>query len=348
MEKTLSKTKTNFIVYLLIILFRCIVYVPEMTLGININNLDISFAPANIINFASLVLFSVVCAFVVSKLTSDGGVTIFIALLFFLDPIFKHSFLSLAHTVVLAVMALVIYCTVTTESAILKRLLVIVFSCAAVFVCPNAVWSCIPLTAYVCILSDCNLGKSAAVKKSKKSILLTVAFYVILIAVCVGAWMLNKNLTNVSNLIRSFDFATLSISLSYHLPRFLVANIPFIAITAVFFRNYLNVKASVRRYGFIVCFAIVYAAMIAGAFVFNCAESFTSINLLTVLTLAAIYRLDKENASAALGKITGWFKAHPYITISALAAWIMITQSLFQEMQQTIWSKIITTTGELV
>lgn len=348
MKKTLSKTNSNFIAYLLIILFRCIAYVPEMTLGISINNLDVNFAPANIINFASLVLFSVVCAFVISKLTSDGGVTIFIALLFFLDPIFKHSFLSLAHTIILAAMALVIYCTVTAESAVLKKLIVIVFFCAAVFVCPDTIWSYIPLTAYVCILSDCNLGKSAAVKKSKKHILHTVAFYAAMVAVCVGAWIFNKNLITVSNFIRSFDFATLSVSLSYHLPRFLVANIPFIAITAVFFRNYLNVKASVRRYGFIVCFAIVYAAMVAGAFVFNCAESFTSINLLTVLTLAAIYRLDKEPATAALCKITDWFKAHPYITISALAAWIMITQSLFQEMQQTIWSKIITTTGELV
>lgn len=348
MEKTLSKTKSNFIVYFLIILFRCIAYVPEMTLGISINNLDVNLAPVNIINFASLVLFCVACAFVTSKLTSDGGVTIFIALLFFLDPFFKHSFLSLAHTVVLSAMALVIYYTVTGKSAVLKRLLVILFCCVAAFVCPDAVLSYVLLTVYVCILSDCCLGKSGAAKKNKKSILLTVAFYIILAAVCIGAWMLNKNLINVSNIIRSFDFATLSISLKYHLPRFLIANIPFIIISAVFFKNYLNVKASGRRYGLIVCFATAYAAMIAGAFIFDYAESFTSINLLTVLTLAAIYCLDKEPAAAALSKITDWFKAHPYLTISVLAAWILITQSLFQKMQQTVWSKIITTIGELV
>ncbi len=348
MEKTLSKTKSNFIIYFLIIFLRCIAYVPESALRININPLDISFAPANILNFVSLVLFSVVCAFVVSKLTSDSNVTLFIALLFFLDPIFKHSFFSISHTLILSATALVIFYVITGKSPVLKGLFVILFSGASVFVCPEAVLSYVPLVVYAYILTEYNPSKSGTVKKNSKNILLTVVFYSALIAVCVGAWLLNKNLHNVTNFISSFKFTSLSISLQYHLPRFLVANIPFIIILGVFFKNYMRAKATGKHYGFIICFAVVCTVIITGSFILKYVESFTLINQLIVMTLAIVYCLDKTSATAALKPITDWFKAHPYLTIALIAAWILITQSLFQEMQQTIWSRIISTTGELV
>ena len=346
MKKTLTKTKSNSLVYFIIVLLRCIAYVPEPVLGVNIENLSISFEPVNLLNLVSLVLFSAVCAFVISKLTSDSGAAIFIALLFLLDPIFKHSLFSISHAVILSAMALVILYALRGKSAVIKWLFAIVFSGVSVFVCPEAVLSYAPLVAFVCTLSDFN--KPAADKKNSKKALLSVVFFAALVAVCIVAWMLNKNLHSVANFVYSFNFTSLSISLQYHLPRFLVANIPFIIILAVFFRNYLRVKTSGKHFGLIICFVAVYAATVTGAFVFNYAESFTLTNQLIVVTLAAVYCLDKDNATQALSRITDWFKGHPYLTIAVIAAWILITQSLFQEMQQTIWSKIITTTGELV
>lgn len=348
MEKTLSKTNSNFIIYFLIILLRCIAYVPDTALGFSIAPPGIDIAPAHIVTFVALVLFAVVCTFVISKLTSDGEAAIFIALLFFLDPIFKHSFFSISHIVILSALALVVFYAIAGKNLVLKWLFAVLFCAASVLICPEAMLSYVPLTVFVCILSGFQFAKSATVKKNPKNALFTIAFLAALVAVCIAAWLLNKKIHNVTNFIYSFSFTSLSISLQYHLPRFLVANIPFVIIFGVFFKNYMRTKASGKYYGFIICLVVAYAAMVTGAFVFKHNESFTLINQLIVMTLATVYYLDKTSSTAALKPITDWFKAHPYLTISLLIAWILITQSFFQEMQQTTWSKIINTTGELV